>query len=293
MVDYPQLLILGAIAGFTIFLGLPVAVLQRLDSRKKGFLNALSIGILIFLIIDVFSHAWEEAGNVAVAAFSGTAPASEATLDLAALIGGLALGLLGLVFYESRYMARTQALKIQPAKVIESSASASGQTIASQVQENRLVGQFDAYRLSMMIATGIGVHNFSEGLAIGQSYVAGSTGLALLLIIGFGAHNATEGFGIAGPLTGLAKRPSGRFLAIAGLVGGGPTFLGTVVGSLWTSVFVYTLFLSIAGGALVYVSMLMYNSGRAQTTNQILMLGIFFGLCAGFLTDLIVMLAGG
>ena len=145
----------------------------------------------------------------------------------------------------------------------------------------------------MMIATGIGAHNFSEGLAIGQSYVAGSTGLALLLIIGFGAHNATEGFGIAGPLAGLTKRPSPRFLAVAGLVGGGPTFLGTIVGSLWSSVFAYTFFLSIAGGALVYVSMLMYSSERRQTSNQILMLGIFFGLCAGFLTDLIVMLAGG
>ena len=127
---------------------------------------------------------------------------------------------------------------------------------------------------------------------MGQSYASGSVGLALLLIIGFGAHNTTEGFGIAGPLAGLIKRPTARFLAAAGLVGGGPTFIGTVVGSLWTSVFTYVLFLSLAGGAILYVSMLMYNSGRKQTTNQILMIGIFVGLCAGFLTDLIVTLGG-
>ena len=60
----------------------------------------------------------------------------------------------------------------------------------------------------MMIAIGIGAHNFSEGLAIGQSYVSGAIGLAILLIIGFADHNATEGFGIAGPLTGLVKKPS-------------------------------------------------------------------------------------
>jgi ZIP family zinc transporter len=48
-----------------------------------------------------------------------------------------------------------------------------------------------------------------------------------MLIIGFGAHNATEGFGIAGPLTGLVKKPSIRFLILVGLIGGGPTFLGT------------------------------------------------------------------
>jgi len=291
LVDYVQLLALGATAGFTIFLGLPFAILQNLDSRKKGFLNALSIGILIFLIIDVFSHSWDVTVKVALRAFSGTAPAGDAVLDLAALLGGLALGLLGLVFYESKYMRRTQTLKIQ-SNLVENTASAAGQTVARQVQQNRTVGQVDVYRLSMMIATGIGAHNFSEGLAVGQSYVAGSTGLALLLIIGFGAHNATEGFGIAGPLTGLAKKPSARFLATAGLVGGGPTFLGTIVGSLWTSVFAYTFFLSIAGGALVYVAMLMYNAGRMQTSNQTVMLGIFFGLCAGFLTDLIVRLGG-
>jgi len=143
----------------------------------------------------------------------------------------------------------------------------------------------------MMIAVGIGAHNFSEGLTIGQSYASGVTGLALVLIIGFALHNATEGFGIAAPLTG-SKRPSNRFLALVGLVGGGPTFLGTLLGSLWTSTFAYILFLSIAGGALIYVTLLMYNSGRRQATDTILMLGLFLGLTAGFITDLLVTLGG-
>jgi ZIP family zinc transporter len=161
-----------------------------------------------------------------------------------------------------------------------------------QKQELQVIQQLNAYRLSMMIAIGIGVHNFSEGLAIGQSYVSGAIGLATILVVGFAAHNATEGFGIAGPLTGLSKRPSIRFLVLAGLVGGGPTFIGTLVGSLWTSTPVYIFFLAIAGGALIYVSMLMYNSGRRQTTNDILMIGFFVGLFAGFITDLIVTLGG-
>jgi ZIP family zinc transporter len=93
-------------------------------------------------------------------------------------------------------------------------------------------------------------------------------------------------------LTGLSMRPSLRFLAVTGLVGGGPTFLGTVLGSLWSSTLVYILFLAIAGGALIYVSMLMYNSGRRQTTNAVLMTGLFVGLFAGFVTDLIVTLGG-
>src|SRR5205823_1041013 len=63
-------------------------------------------------------------------------------------------------------------------------------------------GELSSYALALLIATGIGLHNFSEGLAIGQSAAVGELQLALVLIIGFGLHNMTEGFGIAGPLTG-------------------------------------------------------------------------------------------
>ncbi|MGB7638277.1 MAG: hypothetical protein WBL88_11980 [Nitrososphaeraceae archaeon] len=79
---------------------------------------------------------------------------------------------------------------------------------------------------------------------------------------------------------------------MTGLIGGGPTFIGTILCSLWDSSIAYVLFLSVAGGALVYISLLMYNSGRRQATNNILMIGIFVGLCAGFITDLIVTLGG-
>lgn len=264
--------------------------MQNVSSRKRGFLNAVAIGILVFLIIDVFSHAWETASGAAAEAFSGRASTGEAILDLVAVFGGIAIGLLGLVFYEARYMTGAPVVQTQAPEEVENS---SARGISSLVQQDQLLEEVSAYKLAMMIAIGIGAHNFSEGLAIGQSYAAGSIGLALILVIGFGAHNATEGFGIASPLTRLVKRPSARFLGTVGLVGGGPTFLGTLTGSLvGVSDFTYILFLSIAGGALVYVSMLMYNSGRRQTNNRILMIGIFVGLCAGFLTDLIVTLGG-
>jgi ZIP family zinc transporter len=83
-----------------------------------------------------------------------------------------------------------------------------------------------------------------------------------------------------------------RFLLLLGLIGGGPTFVGTILGSLWASNVASILFLSIAGGALIYVSIMMYNSGRKYNTNGILMVGIFVGLFAGFITDLIITLAG-
>jgi len=282
------LLLLGAISGFTIFLGLPLAVATNVSSRKKGFLNAIAIGILLFLIIDVFAHAWNTASGAAAEAYIGKAAAGDAVSDLVAVFGGIAIGLLGLVFYETRYMTRATLVATTQTPLTESSLGRD--TLV--VQRDQHLERVSPYKLAMMIAIGIGAHNLSEGLAIGQSFASGSIGLALVLVIGFGAHNATEGFGIASPLTGLGKRPNTRFLVNVGLVGGGPTFLGTVLGSLWVSTFAYVLFLSMAGGALVYVSMLMYSSGRRQTENRVMMIGIFVGLSAGLLTDLIVTLGG-
>jgi ZIP family zinc transporter len=304
LIDYWQLLILGAIAGFTIFLGLPLAGLQNLSLKKRGFLNAFAIGILVFLIIDVFSHAWESTEEAANDVVAGKSPLSSAIVSLVAMFGGLGIGLLGLTWYESKYMKKMPIVQAKSSftKEISGDIAATGRGEETSVsraggndnQQHQILQQQEAnlYKLSMMIAIGIGVHNFSEGLAIGQSYISGAIALAVLLIIGFGIHNATEGFGIAGPLTGLAKRPTVRFLILVGLIGGGPTFVGTLLGSLWSSNVASILFLSVAGGALIYVSMLMYNSARKQTTNSVLMMGIFVGLFAGFITDLMIAISG-
>jgi ZIP family zinc transporter len=287
LVDYSQLLFLGAFAGLTIFLGLPLAVMQSVSMRKKGFLNAFATGILIFLIVDVLAHAWQTTSDAATSALAGTASLWVGLAELVAMFGGIAIGLLGLTWYGTRYMRPTK-----PATPADHAASSIKSSNAQGRQELHLLQQVDVYKLSMMIAIGIGAHNFSEGLAIGQSYASGAIGLALMLIIGFAAHNTTEGFGIAAPLTSLSKRSSNRFLLLSGLIGGGPTFLGTILGSLWSSPVAYVFFLALAGGALVYVTMLMFNSGRRQVSYNILMLGFFVGISAGFITDLLVTLGG-
>lgn len=286
MIDYLQLVLLGGFAGFTIFLGLPLAVVQSVSVRKKGFLNAVAVGILIFLVVDVFGHAWASVGEAASTTLTSAASAESLLLDLVAMFGGLAIGLLGLTWYGARYMKQS----FIQSPIIHGSGSA--RSVSNGERQLQLVQLQDAYRLSMLIAVGIGAHNFSEGLAIGQSYAAGALSLAIMLIIGFAAHNATEGFGIAAPLAGLSRKPSYKYLLLSGLVGGGPTFVGTALGSLWESPLAYIFFLSTAGGALVYVIMLMYNAGRRQVTNNILMLGFFVGLVAGFVTDLLVTLGG-
>ena len=297
MIDYAQLLLLGAIAGLTIFLGLPMALLQGVSRMKKGFLNALAMGILVFLITDVLSAAWQPTKLAAVAGYTGKGPVTDGAIDLLALFGGLGLGLLGLALYEQRYLRRIISTKRKLAAAEENSDNhgAKPSPVGTrdkmpQQHGSELFG--NPRHLATMIAVGIGLHNFSEGLAIGQSYASGAVALAVVLIVGFGAHNATEGFGIAGPLTGISEKPQISFLAKMGIIGGSPTFLGTVVGSVWVSQLTYVMFLSLAGGALIYVTLLMYNTARRESRNDLIMVGLFIGLLAGFLTDLIVSLGG-
>lgn len=262
-----------------------MALLQGVSSRKKGFLNSLAMGILVFLIVDVLANAWEPTKLAATTAYSGAASAATATVDLIVLFGGLGLGLLGLALYEQRYIKRILSNgKTPTASKSGAQALGSGQASAGM--------SWSPHHLATLIAVGIGLHNFSEGLAIGQSYASGTIALAVVLIVGFGAHNATEGFGIAGPLTGTSEKPRVSFLAKMGIIGGSPTFFGTVIGSLWVSQLTYVLFLSLAGGALIYVTLLMYNTARRQSSNDLIMVGIFVGLLAGFITDLIVSLGG-
>ena len=260
MVDVLELALLGSVAGFTIFLGLPVALLGISD-RVRGFLNAFAVGILMFLIVDVFSHAWDLTTASATSAFQGGGSVQTAYVDLALMFGGLTLGLLGLVIYERSYIGKSHE-GVEPHKV------------------------------STMTALGIGAHNLSEGLAIGQSFAFGAIGLGLVLVVGFAAHNATEGFGITAPLTGVTPKPKLSFLAKVLFIGGVPTLFGTLLGSAFFSPEAYVFFLALAGGALVYVPMLMITTGRRRYSSGLMMSGILLGLCLGFLTDLIVSLGG-
>jgi zinc transporter, ZIP family len=146
--------------------------------------------------------------------------------------------------------------------------------------------------LALLIATGIGLHNFAEGLAIGQSASNGAIRLALMLVIGFGLHNATEGFGIVAPMAGESRLPSRRFLALLGLIGGGPTFVGTLLGQAWASEAVSVGFLALAAGSILYVVIELLNVCRKFGSKTIVSWGILLGLLAGFATDFVLVAAG-
>src|SRR5947199_39485 len=168
---------LGAVAGGTIFLGLPVARMHGLPRAVQGFLNAFATGILVFLLWDILSHAG--------------GPVEEA------------------------------------------------------------------------------------------------------LAIGFALHNITEGFGIAAPMTTESKPASWGFLGLAGLIGGGPTFVGTWIGYLASSEYFAIAFLAVAAGALLYVLNELFNLGRKISTPTTFSWGLLSGFLTAFATDLFLTASSG
>ena len=268
---FTRTLILGFIAGATIVLGLPIGRLKSPALRLRTLLNAIAVGILFFLVIDVFSNAYAPIQDQlhALHAHRGGST-GRAVLDIALLIGGAAAGLLSLAAYEKWSLVRAARRRPHDADVTLSPA-----------------------HLSVMIALGIGLHNFGEGLAIGSSAHQGALALSTVLVIGFGLHNATEGFGIVSPLAGATQRPTWGFLGLVALIGGGPTTLGTLVGWTWSSTTLSVLFLSLAGGSIIFVIIkLLYVASRSANPTTVY-LGVSAGLLAGFLTDIVVMSAGG
>ena len=268
---------LGAIAGFTIFLGLPIGRMQNVTAETKAFLAATATGILIFLLWDVLTQAVSPVETALKAGHDGR------FAWLAFLLGsGFFVGLMSLVYYDNWMKRRRRRAFLGPGAA----------STAEFEQDHHFTGMSPARWLAVFIATGIGLHNFGEGLAIGQSAAADKTSLAVVLIIGFGLHNATEGLGICAPLTGDKERPSWGILGLLGLIGGGPTFIGTLVGQAWVSEGVSIVFFALAAGSILYVVMELLNVGRALAPKTLVTWGIMLGLFLGFATDFILVAAG-
>jgi ZIP family zinc transporter len=285
--SFAETVLLGALAGFTIYLGLPLGRIELVGNRARVGLAMFAVGVLAFLLVDIGEHALEIVEH-AVEGFDDGEESIWRVIGLVALLaGGFAAGTAGLATLE-RWM-RPGPPTTPPI--------AGGSVDALTVEEaERLAGGAEnarrrALQLGMTIAAAIGLHNFAEGLAIGVSASTGEIALATVLIIGFALHNATEGFGIVGPLGSV--RPTWGWLGLAGLIGGGPVFLGAMVGYSVTSEPLELAFYGLAGGAILYVIGEVWNGMRRYGHRELGLWLLSAGFLLGIATDLVVVYGGG
>jgi zinc transporter, ZIP family len=282
-VSESQTLLLGFIAGVTILIGLPLGRMRAPRPGVRQFLSALAIGILLFLIWDVLVHAFEPIDTALGRLHDGSAGIGPVLGYAALFFLGLTVGLMSLVYYEAWLASRRKPRNFGPGTMAPGELAAAKPGIA---------GWSAARRMSLLIAVGIGLHNFGEGLAIGGSAATGEIELATVLVIGFALHNGTEGFGIVAPLAAEDDRPSWGFLLLMGLIGGGPTIAGTAIGRQFTSEAMSVIFLSLAAGSILYVVIQLLGVAHKNGRKELLYWGVLLGLAAGFITDMVVT-AGG
>ena len=213
---YGLMTLLGVYVGLIpVTLGmLFMPMLRRVSDDWVRLFMAVTIGLLGFLVIDATLEG-VEIGGEASGAFGG--------VEL--LFLGAALAYLALTAIDRRLKAG--------------------------IERKRAAGE-GAYRLSLMIAVGIGLHNLGEGLAIGSAYAVGSLALGAFLVIGFAIHNTTEGLAIVAPLA-RAEQPGLARLAALGVIAGGPAILGAVIGGAAYNQELATFLIGVGVGAIVQV----------------------------------------
>jgi zinc transporter ZupT len=257
---------LAAFALIGLYVGvLPVAlglcwfpVLARLGRRGLDILLAVTIGLLAFLFVDAVQEGFEGAAGMA-GAFQGTA----------LFIGAAAFAYLGLEVV-GQWLRAARARR-------KADASSAGSVLA------------------LLIAIGIGLHNFGEGLAIGAAFALGEAALGTLLIVGFTLHNTTEGLAILAPIA--KERPSIGLLVKLGLIGGVPTIAGAWLGGLVYSQVVAVLCLGLGAGAIAQVVIqLSRQVGNASSgepasvrfASAPVMLGLLAGFAVMYATGMLV-----
>jgi zinc transporter, ZIP family len=259
--------------------------IRRLSANKYNFFLSLTVGLLVFLGIDALLESNEIAINSLAATFNGQI----------LIIIVAAVSLLSLLYVSQKLVVRASRASKSDIDYIDNSKSEprgvnNSRPVISSSQQQLLIRPI---AISMMIAIGIGLHNFGEGLAIGAAVLLGEVALSSFLILGFALHNTTEGLAIVAPMAKTRRIPIAKLL-IMGLIAGVPTIIGTWLGGFLYSPIATIIFLSIGAGAIfqvVYgIGSWMYhmNGSRGLLTNASIIAGFATGMLIMYLTGLLI-----
>jgi zinc transporter, ZIP family len=260
MTGFLTFLLLVAAMGLSIFLSLPVILAKGMRSRTIVFLNAAAIGILVFLLADIFS-------DVAPLLAGSTDYLTVPRLDLVFVVS--VAGVFALLYLIDQRRPSATPEGSAPAPYREGSPT----------------------RLALIIACGIGLQNLTEGLVFGAAWSAGAVGLLEVIFVGFFLQNVTEGFPIVSPFLGERNYDLGRVAGLF-LLGGVPTIVGGAIGYFYTNVTLDVLFDSLAIGAILYVMVPMLKVAfRPEGTpleSYLKQRLVYFGLVTGFVVGFLV-----
>jgi len=251
----PSLELVGFFAIIGTYVGIiPVMIgllwlpfIKKISKSKYHFFLALTAGLLLFLGIDSIEEALDVSEENLAGSFNGA-------LLVATVV---VLSFLGLYYSGEKLIRRAASSRIAKPTAI-----------------------------ALMIAIGIGLHNFGEGLAIGAAVGLGSIAFSTFLIVGFALHNTTEGIAIAAPMSRgkavIGKAVIGK-LAGLGLIAGAPAIFGAWTGGFVYSPFTSVIFLAVGAGAIFQVIITILRWIREEGDKNLSSASVVSGFAAGML----------
>jgi ZIP family zinc transporter len=260
-------------AGLATFIGLPVARLREMSVQIRGLLHGLAAGIVVFMLWDVLGKTREPIEKSLDGLHRGDAGSFMALVAI--FVAGAAIGLLVPAYLAGRTRASEQPL------------AGAGAAVAGPTH-----GLIAIRWLVVVLAIGFGFHSLVDGQNAGQAAAGGAISSAAVLLIGFALHNLVQGLAIGAPIAAAGARPPWGFLLGAGLITGGPSFLGAVIGYNFKATRLLVLFSTLGAGVLVYAAYEIFGAGRRIKAPAALGWGVVLGFVASYATDVTIGFAG-